>query len=62
LNAFDAAHVGLNGQAQYNPILNNCVSLLLRACNMADPLDIPLKEKEGLIQFITHRLLSDLAD
>jgi hypothetical protein len=25
-------------------------------------LDIPLKENEGLIQFITHRLLSDLAD
>jgi hypothetical protein len=30
--------------------------------NMADPLDIPLKENDGLIQFITHRLLSDSAD
>jgi hypothetical protein len=59
INAFDAAHVGLNGQAQYNPISNNCVAMLR---NMADPLDIPLKENDGLIQFITHRLLSDSAD
>ena len=30
--------------------------------NMADPLDIPLKENEGLVQFITARLLSDSAN
>ena len=30
--------------------------------NMADPLDIPLKENEDLIQFVTKRLLSDTAD
>jgi hypothetical protein len=34
MNAFDAAHVGLNGQTQYIPISNNCVSVLLRARNM----------------------------
>ena len=59
VNAFDAVHVGLNGATTYNPITNNCVAMLR---NMADPLDIPLKDNEGLIQFITHRLLSDSAD
>jgi Peroxidase len=59
VNAFDAANVGLNGATTYNPITNNCVSMLR---NMADPLDIPLKENEGLVQFITARLLSDSAN
>ena len=59
VNAYDAANVGLNGVAKYNPITNNCVAMLR---NMADPLDIPLKKDEGLIQFITSRLLSDSAD
>jgi hypothetical protein len=49
----------LNGATTYNPITNNCVAMLR---NMADPLDIPLKDNEGLIQFITQRLLSDSAD
>lgn len=30
--------------------------------NMANPLDIPLKQNEGLIQFVTNRLLSDSAN
>ena len=59
VNAFDAANVGLNGATTYNPITNNCVSMLR---NMADPLDIPLKENEGLVQFITARLLSESAN
>ena len=59
VNAFDAAQVGLNGATTYNPITNNCVAMLR---NMADPLDIPLKDNEGLIQFVTNRLLSDSAD
>jgi hypothetical protein len=59
INAFDAASVGLYGATTYNPITNNCVAMLR---NMADPLDIPLQDNDGLIQFVTNRLLSDSAD
>jgi Peroxidase len=57
INAFDSAHVGLNGETQYNPISNNCVAMLR---NMADPLDIQLDDR--LVQFVTNRLLTSTAD
>lgn len=59
VSAFDTANVGLDGSTTYDPITNNCAAMLR---NMADPLDIPLKENEGLVQFITTRLLSDSAN